>query len=430
MINVSQRFWLFLLVFFFVPSLVFAETPVEEKVAVLITGWGMPAGYNFHYAWTSHDNPRIGDLTEYEGQPCKIGHVGTFPFQIHVGIIPWALHHIDVPNTNCVTKFGGLYDSIGIYRYDPELNVYIGLTPDQEMLFPASIPSGVPITPLKTILDRYGEWKYPLDPRDGADYTQGLYQIGSYSVAFPNGIGDLWDEAPAYYLRYIGLMAGPTSQPEAYLSPPSLQAQDAALESLLHTAFADRIDVRYGYYTAVKDEAGNDITRLHDDVAEDFSTEGFTKMLIARETTDFNNYALEFMSGNYIKERLCELGTLDSTEIDMTRQVGRTPEFNAMNIINLKPFIEQHPEGSTIAMIYVTRGLSWGALEMSHCFLSAHPWSKEVYFENAFLNYLSWKRDYKKPMATATIWCLLKEAQTATLEKKTFLHLDSRLISI
>jgi hypothetical protein len=24
---------------------------VEEKVAVLITDWGMPAGYNFEYAW-------------------------------------------------------------------------------------------------------------------------------------------------------------------------------------------------------------------------------------------------------------------------------------------------------------------------------------------------------------------------------------------
>ena len=136
-------------------------------------------------------------------------------------------------------------------------------------------------------------------------------------------------------------------------------------------------------------------------MAEDFAMEGYRKMLVARETTDNNHYANNFMSGNYVKERLCELGVLDETEINQTRQVGRTPEFNSMNVINLKNLIEAYPVGSTIGMIYVTRGLPWNSSERSESdtpfFMGTQqPFSKEVYFENAYLNYLSWKKALQK----------------------------------
>ena len=62
-----------------------------EKIGVLITGWGMPAWYNFGYAWASPDLAQIGDRTEYEGQPCKIGHVGEFPYLSHQNFIPWPI---------------------------------------------------------------------------------------------------------------------------------------------------------------------------------------------------------------------------------------------------------------------------------------------------------------------------------------------------
>ena len=65
-------------------------TPTKDKVAVLITDWGMPAGYNFEYSYHSHDYSRIGDLTLYPGQPCKIGHVGEFPHEMHMGLVPWS----------------------------------------------------------------------------------------------------------------------------------------------------------------------------------------------------------------------------------------------------------------------------------------------------------------------------------------------------
>jgi hypothetical protein len=67
------------------------STPVKDKVAVLILSWGAPAGACLDYAWQSHQTCRIGDRTLYPGQPCKFGHVGEFPYQIHIGILPWAL---------------------------------------------------------------------------------------------------------------------------------------------------------------------------------------------------------------------------------------------------------------------------------------------------------------------------------------------------
>ncbi len=103
---------------------------VEDKVAVLITGWGMPAGYNFHYSWTSSDYPRAGDKAEYAGQPCKIGHSGEFPFDIHVGIIPWSIHSGNVEP--CSSEGGDLFfDYTGIYQYDSENELYVSIYPDK-----------------------------------------------------------------------------------------------------------------------------------------------------------------------------------------------------------------------------------------------------------------------------------------------------------
>ena len=69
-----------LLIALFLPCSTMAQpTPVEEKVGVLITGWGLSDGYDFGYAWNlvlEH----AGYRTEYEGQPCRAEFsVGTSP---------------------------------------------------------------------------------------------------------------------------------------------------------------------------------------------------------------------------------------------------------------------------------------------------------------------------------------------------------------
>ncbi|MCX5904935.1 MAG: hypothetical protein NTV89_16020 [Proteobacteria bacterium] len=377
----ANKLYLLLTIMLLVPCVSMAQsTPVKDKVAVLITGWGMPAGYNFGYAWTSPDLAQVGDKTEYEGQPCKIGHVGEFPYQSHMNFIPWSILFKTAGNEQ-------FYDYYGVYKL--ENGTYVSPNPDIPPVNPADIPEGIPVTPLKDVTES-GVLKYPVDPRDGMDYVAGWYQIGTFQKPFPNGVHDFKESMPGIYTRYYGIMGVPKEAVDPNDQHPAVLAQDAFLKKLMDASFGDSIDMRFGAYSPI-----SGYTRREDDVAEDFAKEGFTKMLIARETTDNNRYANEFFSGNYVKERLCELGKLDSTQIQQTRQVGRTPEFNAMNIRNLKPFIEAFPEGSTIGIIYVTRGLPWGKDETSGPFGTAHPWSKEIYHENAYLNYLSLKKALK-----------------------------------
>ena len=368
------------------PRVSMAQTPVEEKVGILITGWGMPSGYSLEYSWNSSKFARCGDLTEYEGQPCKLGHVGDFPYQSHFNMIPFA---ICFEQPEPARKL--LWDSVGIYIFDGDK--YISPNPDIPPVLPGDIPPGVPITPLvdyySTTSERY---IYAADPRTGEDYLEDWYMIGGYGTgeAYPNGFGDLDEQGPSYYARYYGFLTSPDDLSEWPYHPASVEEQDHYTQLMLEDSFGDRVDVRFGFYGASEE------TVLEADVAEDFANEGFTKMLLARETTDYNNYALNFFTRGYVEERLCELDKLDDTEIHLSRQVGRTPEFNTMNVINLKPFIESYPLGSTIAMVYATRGLPWGKAETTGWFGSAHPWSKEVYFENAYLNYLSWKKAIQK----------------------------------
>ena len=372
------------------------STPVEEKVGVLITAWGLTDGYDFGYAWNLAMNS-IGDKTEYEGQPCKAEfHVGPFPFQSHMNIQPFHILH-EVEGREYA------YDSSGLYRYDEGTDTYISIKPDHPSVLATDVPVEVPIVPLKDVLDNNGNPSYPLDPNTGEDHLAGWYKIGDYedpSHYFPNGLQDFNEAYPARFIRNFGVSGGPTDPVEAEKLPPEILESEQVTQSLLEAAFGDMIDVRHGYYGEIPD-----ITKHMADVAEEFGREGFTKLLLARETTDNNRFANVIATGNYCEERLCEIGVLDDMTIFQTRQVGRTPEFNAMNVINMRPFIEAYPPGSTVAVLYVTRGLPFASetkgppdypdLEPVY-YGRYHPWSKEVYHENAYLNYLSFKKAFIK----------------------------------
>lgn len=372
-----------------------ASNAATDKIAVLITGWGNPVGYNFDYAWTTSDYPRIGDKTETENQACKIGHVGEFPYQSHINMIPWAITY-KTPGNEAMYDYHGIYKKEGNKYISPAVNLDPALKKPEyliEIEDNSSLLDNATITPLREVKDQYGKLTYPLDPRDNTtDYLDGWFRIGSFANQFPNGMHDLVESGPPLYIWLSGIFGTPNdNSPEASAPVPADAEQTEQLKILMENAFGDRVDMRFGYYTAMPG-----YTKMEDDVAEEFAGEDFRKMIIARETTDHNRYANEFMSGNFIKERLCELGVLDEMDIYQSRQVGRTPEFNAMNIKNLRPFIEKYSEGSTIALVYVTRGLTWGKAETTGSFGAAHPWSREVYHENAYLNYLSWKKALQK----------------------------------
>jgi hypothetical protein len=378
-----------LLIAIFLPYRAIAQpTPVEKKVGVLITAWGLTDGYDFGYAWNLAWNS-IGDKTEYEGQPCKAEfHLGPFPFQSHMNIQPFHILH-EVEGREYA------YDSSGIYRYDEGTDTYISIKPDHPSVPAADIPAEVPIVPLKDVLDNNDNPSYPLDPNTGEDHVAGWYKIGDYedpSRYFPNGLHDFNEAYPARFIRNFGVSGGPTDPVEAAKLPPEILESEHTTQSLLETAFGDRIDVRHGYYGEIPG-----VTKHMADVAEEFGEEGFTKLLLARETTDNNRFANVIATGNYCKERLCEIGVLDDMTIFQTRQVGRTPEFNTMNVINMRPFIESYPKGSTIGVLYVTRGLPFASETVEPAFYGRyHPWSKEVYHDNAYLNYLSFKKAFIK----------------------------------
>ena len=386
-------------------------TSIDDKIAMLITGWGMSSNYNFEYAWRSHDYPRIGDRTEYEGQPCKIGHIGEFPYESHINFIPFSI----------LFEMEGrelLFDSYGVYEYDSVNNLYVSSCPDADApsLSPDQIPEDIPIVPMGEVVSTStGELSYPPDSRTGEDHLAGWFKIGNFNNPYPNGCQDLKDEGPITYIRIFSMLAGEMNKPDEYIPDPYGKAQDEHCELLLEEAFGDRIDVRYGYYTSAPPH-----TKHMTEVAQEFADEGYAKMLLARETTDHNRYANEFMTGNYVKEALCEIDKLDDMTIFQTRQIGRTPEFHTMNIRNLKPLIESYPEGSTIGMVYVTRGLTWGKDETPGWFGTAHPWSKEVYHENAYLNYLAWKKALQKAFGARYDLVFTREGKNSDLREDNF----------
>ncbi len=369
-----------ILIFSFTDSV--QATPIKDKIAVLILSWGAPDGDCLEYAWQSHQDARIGDRTRYPGQPCKFGHMGEFPYETHIGLLPWGL-------TCAWPGAENIYDNSGLYQLIDD--IYVSIHPDIPSLTKDLIPSDIPVIAAIEEPDmRTGGLLYPPDPRTGEDTVAGWYKIGSFEKPFPNGAGDIFEGAALVFKRYATILGGPAEKPEACLE--SVYARDILERtmSMLEESFGDRVDVRFGMYTAVPG-----ITKSRVEIAEEFANEGFTKMVIARETTDNNNYANDIMGKNYIMERLCEIGKLDEFEFNQTRQVGRTPEFETMNVMNIKRFIEAYPEGSRIAIIYTTRGTSWGSQTGSGTMKTQREWFKEVGPENRYLNFLSWKKAIK-----------------------------------
>ena len=99
------------------------------------------------------------------------------------------------------------------------------------------------------------------------------------------------------YCRFRGAAypyGGPSDPVKANQLPPEILESEHVTQSLLEEAFGDRIDVRHGYYGEIPG-----VTKHMADVAQEFGEEGFTKFLLARETTDNNCFANVIATGNY-----------------------------------------------------------------------------------------------------------------------------------
>lgn len=359
------------------------ETSVmEPPVGVLITDWAEPEGFDPTYR-RAVASRTYGVRTEYPGQPCTESHVGEFPFASTMGMMPFAL-------TFPVEGLEGMYDSIGFYRLSEDGSRYVSV-------FDASVSYSVEAVPADLVIPAVESTSRPqrslwgIDPRNGTNYFERLVQIGLPSrgpgpnaMAFPNGIRDV-DEL--VFVSGLSDMHVLYSDLTPRLAHAMQEIMGTTAETLRDLFGPDRVDVRFGGYAPTPG-----LMELEEDVAVAMAEDGIRRLVVTRETTDNNNYANNFMSRGYVEAGLCRAGVLDEFEIKQVRQVGRTPEYNTALLHNLGKHLGRLAEGAEVTVIYTTYGLPWPGNAASGPFSAPHPWVNEVFHENAYNNYLSFKR--------------------------------------
>jgi hypothetical protein len=343
-----------------------------DRIAVLVTDWGTPEGFSPNYYYNIGYRSRTGMAQTRPDEPCTEGFVGTFPFRSQIGVYPFA---IAFP----VKGLERPYDSFGIYRRSPDGARFLNIVDPAKTLDVAGVDPRL-ITPIKDVPpNERGRTVFKPDTRDGRDHLKDVVQI-----AQPNGVQDEKELDVAYWQRVVGILTPGVSTD----LNPMTRNLDASLHAYLKDAFGDLVETRTGMYEAIEGKS-----RREEDVAVDFAKEGFRRMVITRETTDNNNYANMFATRSWIDYGLCQAGFKDQIRIEQIKQVGRTPEYNTMLMKNLERYLSKFKAGSEVSIVYVTYGLPWpGGNPSAGPFSAPHPWIAEVYHENAFNNFLAFKR--------------------------------------
>lgn len=269
------------------------------------------------------------------------------------------------------------YESI----YDPAITLAVSDVP----------PTPGLVTAAKDVKPPQRRSLWALDPRDGTNYLDGVVMIGSLprgpgpnALAFPNGVRDADEISVAAALTDMSVLY---EDPAPRLSPATVQVA-AVTRHTLESLFGDQITVREGAYAPTRG-----LMRSEDDVAVEFAKEGYRRFVLTRETTDNNNYANDFMTRGYIEYALCNAGfSADTLRYQQARQVGRTPEYNTALLAVAKKNFDNIAPGREVAVLYTTYGLPFPDRAAQGPFSAPHPWSKEVFHENAYNNYISFKR--------------------------------------
>lgn len=359
-------------------------TDNKDRVAVVITGWGEPKGWDYDFRLAISGDARIGEATAYPGQACTENHQGRWPFASQIGLLPHAVA-FKLP------ILGAAWDSMGVYRLSESGAEWVSIVDDQVRI-PVSEVADVEgmITPMSRSRQLPERSLGGMDPRSGEDYLAGIYQIGQPSrergrnpLALPNGLSDVVELGLAASIMDMGFMYEDQT-------PRANQADEAMTEvtmATLQQLFGDRVVARFGAYAATPGVHLN-----QQDVALDFVERGFTKLVLTRETTDNNQYANDFMTRGWIDKALCKAGYRNAVDIAQTRQVGRTPEYNRALLNVLRPHLQRRQTGSSVALVYTTYGMPFPGNSPAGPFAQVHPLAQEPYHENAYLNYQSFKR--------------------------------------
>jgi hypothetical protein len=374
------------------------EDGEEETIAVLVTDWGTPQGADFEYYYRNiADRSRVGIAAQSPDEPCTEGFNGIFPYRSQIGVLPHAIAFE-------TQDLEFMYDSYGIYwrpgqsPYEPSDTVnYINIYEPALKIHPDDLPVHVVVDPVRDIKFGRGRAIYDPDTRDGTDHCADMVIIGEPWTLptgqpgyrnFANGVRDIDELDTAYWWRVVRTMGI-----EQYADGPRMHPFTIAMEEDLHdyfqTYFGSKVDLRFGMY-----EVTANFNKRHEDVALEFARDGYKRMVVSRETTDNNNYANKFMTRSHIDIALCEEG-FDDLSLTQVRQVGRTPEYNTMLLTHMEGFLEKmNPADSPVSLVYITYGNPWpGTSEnINSPFAVSHPWVSDPYPENAYYNFLSFKR--------------------------------------
>jgi hypothetical protein len=355
----------------------------RDRIAVLITDWAEPEGFDPLYR-REVVKRSFGARASAPNEPCTQNFFGTFPFRVQLGLSPYAVG-FPAPGLE------GVHDSVGLYRLSADGQTYVSIYDPKVTVAASTVPTtpGM-ITPAKDVKAPLQRSLWAIDPRDGTNYLDGVFVIGAPGrgpgpnpLAFPNGVRDADEFSYAAGITDFSVLHEDLTP---RLSRATVDVEHATAQTLA-ALFGDRVDVRSGAYAPTEG-----LTRFEEDVALDFVREGFRRMVLVRETTDNNNYANNVMTRGYIERALCKAGFEGQVQFQQSRQVGRTPEYNLALLHIAKKNLDNVAPGSEVAILYTTYGLPFPDRAAPGPFSAPHPWSKEVYHENAYNNYISFKR--------------------------------------
>ena len=345
----------------------------NDKVAVIVTDWGQPEGFSESYYQGIAQRSRIGIASTSEGEKCTENFVGEFPYRSSMGSYP----HVSSFLTNGFEEY---FDNYGMYRFDATQDLYTNVL-DESVTLSKKEADKYEIIKVTGSGDGYGRRNIlTVDPRNGVDPLPDYYKIFA-----SNGIQDVREQDVVFYRRNNKLLG---AEKETTGMHPMTDFMENYLTEFIGDYFGNQVKIRFGMY-----EKNSGYSARHDDVAWAMARwGGFKNMLLTRETTDHNFYANHFMTRNKVSYKLCKSGLDSRVDLKQIRQVGRTPEYNLMLIHNMKRYLEKYSEDEELSLIYATYGLPWPGRDPKGPLGAPHPWIKEVYHENAFNNYLSFKR--------------------------------------
>ncbi len=345
----------------------------DDRIAVLVTSWGSPHTPVIEYAEKIREDSIIGKRALAPDEACTDDYVGTFPFRSEKGLLPYAV----------AFKMKGmenLWDGSGVYRRSSDGMTYVSIV-DPTIILMAEDVGQAEIASLREDAKGISTGAFSPDPRTGADYMADIVKI-----KIPNGLHDVQETAMARYYWIQNMMGWDPDDPPQH--DPMTLAVEMDVARYMTAYFGDQVDVRFGYYAAIPG-----VSEEHDKVALDFAGEGYRRMVLARETTDHNNYANDFMDLYPVRKAFCKAGYgTDEIAIAPVRQVGRTPEYNTAVARNLSRHLQAINPGSEVSVIYTTWGLPWpGGNPNAGPFSTPQPYIREVFHESAYLNFLSFR---------------------------------------